>query len=224
MFTIAEQLLLLGLHDEKGSVVLSASTALPYGLAGATILDLYFQKRIKFEDKNIHVVDHTPTGNNILDETLDLLCTATKIRDAKYWVNRVHGKVKGLQGRLADRLVEKNILAKEEHRLLWVFNYSRYPTQDFAPEYDIRNTIRNIVLYDQQPTEKEAALISLVKACELVNEIFSREERKTAKKKIKMITEEDEVGQAISTIVSEITAAITIAIVTAATAASSASN
>ena len=190
MFTIAEQLLLLGLHDEKGSVLFSASTALPYGLAGATILDLYFQDRIKFEDKDIRVVDHTPTGNDILDETLDLLCNATKIRNVKYWVNRIHGKVKGLKHRLADRLVEKNILEREEHRLLWVFNYNRYPTQNFAPEYDIRNSIRNIILYDQQPTEKETALISLVKACDLVNEIFSREERKSAKKKIKIMPQQ----------------------------------
>jgi hypothetical protein len=220
MITIAEQLLLLGLHDEKGSIVFSASTALPYGLAGATILDLYFQSRIKFEGKDIHVVNQSPTGNDILDETLDLLCKAKKTRDAKYWVNRIHGKIKGLQGRLADRLVEKNILEKEEHRLLWVFDYNRYPTRNFVPEYDIRNTIRNIVLYDQQPTEEEAALISLVKACELVNEIFSKEERKMAKKKIKMIVEENEVGRAVSTIVLEITTAITVAIMTAATASS----
>jgi hypothetical protein len=224
MITIAEQLLLLGLHDEKGSVLFSASTALPYGLAGATILDLYFQDRIKFEDKNIQVVDHTPTGNDILDEVLDLLGNATKTRDVKYWVNRIHSKVKGLKHRLADRLVEQNVLAREEHRLLWVFNYNRYPTQNFAPEYDIRNSIRNIILYDEQPTEKEAALISLVKACELVNEIFSKEERKLAKKKIKMMTEEDEIGKAVSLIVLEITVAITTAIVASSAAVGASSN
>jgi len=218
MITIAEQLLLLGLHDEKGSVLSSASIALPYGLAGAMILDLYFQDRIKFEDKNVHVVDHMSTGNAILDETLDVLCDATKIRDVKYWVRRIHSKVKGLNHRLADSLVEKNILEREEHRLLWVFSYNRYPTQNFAPEYDIRNSLRTIILYDQQPTEKETALIGLVKACDLVNEIFSREERKLAKKKIKVIIEEDEVGKAVSSAVSEIKAATT-AVILASTAA-----
>ena len=221
MLTIAEKLLLLGLHDEKGSVLFSASTALPYGLAGATILDLYFQHRIKFEDKKVHVVDHTPTGNDVLDEALDLLGNATKTRDVKYWVNRIHSKVKGLKDRLADSLVEKNILGREEHQLLWVFNYNRYPTQNFVPEYDIRNSIRNIILYDQQPTKKETTLISLVKACDLVNEIFAREERKMAKKKIKVITEEDEVGKAVSSIVLEITAAVTAAIVASTAAAAS---
>ena len=107
---------------------------------------------------------------------------------------------------------------------MWVFNYNRYPTQNFAPEYDIRNSIRNIILYDQQPTEKETALIGLVKACDLVNEIFSREERKSAKKKIKMITEEDEIGKAVSSIVLEITAAITTAIVASSSAAAAASS
>ena len=101
-----------------------------------------------------------------------------------------------------------------------MFNYNRYPTQNFVPEYDIRNSIRNIILYDQQPTEKETTLISLVKACDLVNEIFSREERKIAKKKIKVVTEEDEVGKAVSSIVVEITAAVTAAIVASSAAAS----
>ena len=39
MLTLPEELLLLGLHDKKGTVVSSASMALPYGLAGAVLLE-----------------------------------------------------------------------------------------------------------------------------------------------------------------------------------------
>ncbi len=38
--TLAEELLLLALDDAKGTVPMSASQTLGYGLAGATIMDL----------------------------------------------------------------------------------------------------------------------------------------------------------------------------------------
>ncbi len=37
---LAEELLLLALNEEKGTVVFAASTALPYGLAGALLIEL----------------------------------------------------------------------------------------------------------------------------------------------------------------------------------------
>lgn len=107
MLTIAEQLLLLALHDEKGTVVFSASTALPCG------------------------------------------------------------------------------------------------TQDATPKFETRDSIRNIVLLGQQPDEREVALIGLVKACELLNEIFAKGERKVTKKRIKELTEGEEVGKAVAAVVAE---------------------
>ncbi len=222
MLTIAEQLLLLGLNDKKGSVVFSASNSLPYGLAGALIFDLYFQNRIRFEGKNIYVVSRTTTSNEIADEALYLLYQETKVHNVKYWVKRIHDKIKNLGIRLADRLVEEKILEKKEHHFLWV-DYSRYPTRDAVPEREVRNTIRNIVLYDQKPAEKEMALVCLVQASGLINEIFSKEERKKAREKIKKITEGNEVGKATSAIISEINAAM-IAVISSATIVTSSHN
>ena len=63
MLSLSEKLLLLGLHDEKGHVVMSASVALPYGLVGALLLELYLAKRIDFVEKNIQVINEQPTHN-----------------------------------------------------------------------------------------------------------------------------------------------------------------
>ncbi len=223
MLTISEQLLLLALHDEKGSVVFSASTALPYGLAGAVLLDLYFLGIIAFEGKHVRVVDARATDSDVLDEALELMRQSTKSREPKYWVSRIQSKVKRLQQRLAEDLVEKQILSKEERKLLWVFTRRRYPTDNAEPEYDIRNAIRNVILYGQHPSEKEAALISLMSACELVNEVFSKEERKSAKQRIKMLSEGNEVSKAVSAVVTEITAAIMVVMIAATTASTTSS-
>jgi Golgi phosphoprotein 3 len=220
MPTIGEQLLLLALHDEKGTVLFSASTALPYGLAGATLLDLYFSNRIAIRERQVHVIDDAPTGDEILDEVLQLIESSDKTRDLKHWISRIHDKVKGLKGRLADSLVHKGILEREEHRLLWVFRQSRFPTQDAAPEYETRDSIRYIVLWGQEPGDREVALIGLVKACDLVNEVFAKGERKVAKKRIKELAEGEDVGKAVAAVVAEMTAAI-VAIIVASSAATS---
>ncbi|MEM8532152.1 MAG: GPP34 family phosphoprotein [Chloroflexota bacterium] len=221
MLTLAEQLLLLSLHDEKGSVFASASRALPYGLAGATILDLYFQERITFEDTHIHVVDQTPVGNALLDEVLALLDNTTTIHNVKYWIKHMQRKIKGITDRIAEGLVAKHILAKEEYEFLWVINYQRYPTRDGRPAEELCHTLRAIIVDDQPPTEAEMSLLSLMKACGVLYEIISRDERKMTKQKVTMIIEgEGEVvGTAVSAIVREVNAAIAAAIMASTTAA-----
>jgi hypothetical protein len=222
MLSLAEELMLLALKDEKGSVIMSASTALPYGLAGALLLDLFFRQKITFNGKTVEVVDPAPTGDTLLDETLALISGTEKHKTAKYWVQKIERKIKKLRDRIADQLVQKEILKPEEHRLLWVFQYQRYPTVNISPEMEIRQRIRNIVLLNHPPDDKDRALISLVKACSLVNEIFSGEERRQAKKRIKEITEEEKIGKAVSYVVAEITAAVTaVVIITAASTSSS---
>ena len=74
------------------------------------------------------------------------------------------------------------------------------------------------MLHDHPADEANVALISLMKACGLVNEVFSRDERKAATRKIKELAESEQFGKAVSAVVTEMTAAITVAI-TAATVA-----
>ena len=220
---LAEELLLLALHDEKGSVIFNSSTALPYGLSGAIILELFMKKRLMFVDKKITVADTTPTGDSVLDEAVVLIKDFGKLKTAKYWVQKLSSKLKKLQERLANRLVEKNILRKEERKFLWVIPYNRYPTEDPATEQDIRFQIHDIIINNKPVTGHTAALLSLVKACDLVKEVFEKDERKIAKVKIKEIAEKEPIGKAVSSVVNEVNAAV-IAAVAASVAASSATS
>ena len=43
---LPEHLLLLALRDDKGSVVQSSAMALPYGLAGALVMELSMRHRV----------------------------------------------------------------------------------------------------------------------------------------------------------------------------------
>ena len=113
MLTLSEKLLLLALNDEKGSVVFSASTALPYGLAGAILLELYLKDFISFRDEKVKVKSRNGTGNEILDDVLSLIIKENKMHDAKYWVQKIYSKLSDLQERIANNLVAQKILSKE---------------------------------------------------------------------------------------------------------------
>ncbi len=206
MLSLSEKLLLLALHDEKGSVIFSASTALPYGLAGALIIDLVFQERIALLDGKIKVRNPRPTGDGLLDETLKLIRASDKPRDIKYWVQRIYSKVKNLRNRVTNGLIEKKILERQEQKILWVFPSRRYPTIDAAPENDIRKNIHEVVLRYKAPEKEDIALLSLVKSCELINEVFDKPDRKAAKKRIEAIIAGEVIGKAVSEVVTAVIA------------------
>ncbi|BDX04897.1 GOLPH3/VPS74 family protein [Planctobacterium marinum] len=210
MLTLSEKLLLLALHDEKGSVVMSASQALPYGLAGALLLELYLAGRIDISDKSIRLVDSSQTQDALLNEVLVLLTDSNQSQNAKYWLKQIHGKVKGIQARLAEQLVQKKVLAKEERSFLWLINYNRYPTKDVEPEQNIRSHIKDVVLGGSAASEEDLALISLIKASDLTGEVFDKADRKQAKTRIDSLTKEQKVSGAVSQIVEEITAALVV--------------
>jgi Golgi phosphoprotein 3 len=220
MLTLSEKLLLIGLHDDKGSVVFSASTALPYGLAGALLLELFLAKRLDFSGKNVRVVSSQPFNNELLDEVLGLISSSGKVRDAKYWLKTIHAKVKNIQQRLAEQLVTKKVLASEAHSFLWVFNYKRYPTINSKPEQDVRSEIKQIALRGNKADSENAALLGLVKACELVNEVFDKSERSRAKKRIDDLSKDQSISKIVAQVVEEIQVAI-ILLISAATVTTS---
>ncbi len=222
MLMLPEKLMLLALRDDKGSVVFSASTALPYALAGAVLLELFFRKHISMEKQKVRLLDAKGTGELVLDRTLRLIQESSKQRDVKHWVNRIQRNMKNLKRDITKNLVQKGILRQEGRRILWVFEVKRYPTRDAVPEMEIKQHIRSIVVYGHPPSEEDIALLSLVQACGLVGEIFPKEERKQAKQRLKELTRDEVVGKAVSKTVAEINAAVTAAVVAATAAASSA--
>jgi Golgi phosphoprotein 3 len=213
MLTLAEELLLLAVDDEKGNVLSASSMGLDYGLSGAVLMELILRDKVRSEGKKLIVVDSGPTGDDILDEALTRIQQAKRPRNTESWVSKMTGVVKNLRGRLLDRLIENGILRKEEHRILWVIPSKRYPTDDASPENEIRLRIRSVVLGQEKSDARMTVLISLINACDLVSEVFTKEERKSAKKRIKEISEGEHLGKAVSETVAGIQVALMASII-----------
>ena len=136
---LLEELLLLSIHDDKGTVVSQVAETLRYGLAGAMLADLALAGRISLADgKRVVVVDPAPTGDDLLDEALQVIQTADRSKKISYWINTLSNSPRKLIKRLAEKLVAQGILRDEEKRYLWVIPYAAYPQADASAKYWIK--------------------------------------------------------------------------------------
>ncbi|HQU71608.1 MAG TPA: GPP34 family phosphoprotein [Calditrichia bacterium] len=221
--SLSEALLLLALHDEKGSIVFRASTAIDYAVAGAGILELILDGQVELADKKVRIVEAATANSPLKTAILEQLAKSRKVRKLDYWVMNLPHKIKHIKSLITDQLTDKGILREDEKKVLWIFSIKRYPTVDGSPESQLRRRIHDIVLGNDAAEDWEAALLGLVKACDLINDLFEREDRRVAKKRIKDLQSHTQIGKAVENAVGAATAAV-IAATTAAVAASAAAS
>lgn len=221
--TLAEELLLIATNDEKGSLLMAASTAIPYGLAGALLFELVFHGRLHLMEGRLVVADRASTGDALTDEALEMIATYNRERDAKFWVSRLARKIKRIDRRVFESLVAKGILTRVEKHFLWVVPYQRYPERDPAPERRVREMLRDLLRGVIAPSEHLLALLGLVLACDLLGDVVPKGERRAAKKVAKEMLQGERIGKAVSDVVQEIQTAVIVGVI-AATAASSAAS
>ncbi|GAA0606978.1 GPP34 family phosphoprotein [Virgibacillus siamensis] len=222
MLTIPEELLLLALNDDKGTVVFSAGSSLNYGLAGAALAELTIEERIGLEDKKVVVIDETPTGNKVNDAVLQQVIEARKPKSVKRWVQSMNYRMGQWRKDMLRDLVDKGVLEEKEQKILWVFSRNTYPTERDVPEQQIRQRVHASIFGDQKPDARTAMLLSLIKACNLINEVFSTREKKEAKKRIDQISKNNDYGDAVKVSIDAMQTAVIAAC--AAAAASSGGN
>lgn len=216
--TVPEELLLLAIDDDKGKISLTASSSLEYGLAGGQILELALADRLSLDERKVVIQRAEPTGDELVDAALAQMVAERKPRSVTWWVNALHAKTRG---KYLERLVERDIIGVETHKVLGIIPITRHPEKAPEAEREIRARLRRVGLEGAEPDARTAALIGLVVACSLTPVVFpERAERKDAKPRLRDIANGQVVGQAVSTVVNEINAAVTAAVV-ASTAATS---
>lgn len=219
--TLAEELLLLSLRDDKGTVLCSASIGLPFGLAAAVLMELAMKEKVRIEGKKLVATPAGDTGDAVLDECLGLLRTAARPKTIAGWMTRLGGR-KSIQRTYLDRLVQKRILRREEHRILWVFPADRFPTSNPLEELEVRRRLRQAAFTATAPDARTRFLVSLVRACDLVDEVFSdRDERKKAKQRFAELAKDEAFGKAVADQVAAVMAACVAACTAATIAATS---
>jgi Golgi phosphoprotein 3 len=223
VLSLAEELLLLAIDDESNRVPMAQSSKLDYVLAGAVLMDLLLTDRLRFADGKLAVADASPTGDAVLDDALTKLERSAKPRSPQHWVNRLAGD--HLRDRVIDELVQRQIVRREEHHILGIFPANRFPTEDPTPEQAVRARLRAVLLEGREPEPRDAALVALLKAGDLLGAVLSKEERHRAGERVKELTRPAAVGKATTQTIAAVEAAadaVMAAVIAAVVAASTA--
>lgn len=224
MLDLAEELLLLALEDESGRIKQATAASLPFGLAGAMLMDLTLRERLGMEDDRVVVLDASPTEDEVLDSALREISASAKPRNAWHWVSKL-GSWRP-KDRVTEQLLERGILKRQEDMVLWIFPYIRHLPEDATVERELRDSLQDVVLNGHAPDARSAALLSLIKSCNLVDDVFGRADRKRARDRLDEISERELIDNAVSDTVAAAqaaTQAATTASVLAATTSATAS-
>lgn len=161
---IAEDLLLLLLHDEKGTFteMVDPKTA----LGGAVLIELAITGAVDVEEKTSvwKFAKVKPQGDTHPEDpvlTAGLATVAEKERTAQDLVGKLG---KGLKEQLADRLVERGILERREGKVLGLFPRTTWPAADTTHEESVRRSLTASLVEGAEPDERTGSLIALLHA------------------------------------------------------------
>jgi Golgi phosphoprotein 3 len=190
-----EEVLLLALDDEKGSVL--GGTMWRQAAGGAIVAELLLEGRIRATEEKkpkLEVVDATPLGDPVLDEVLAEMAEAKKLRKGADWVRRLGTRSK-LKERIAAELVRKKVLRQEQGKILWIFDTTRYPERDGRPEKEVVARLKKAIFTATgEVAPRTVVLVALADASGLLKKIFEKSRLKERKERIKKLTEGQATG------------------------------
>lgn len=207
--SIAEEVLLLTLHDHDGTFIRVPDWTLRYALSGAVLMDLALRNKIDSDLKRLRVVDASPTGYTIMDGLLANIAAEKETQSTRFWIERTAVHAETIREAALARLVERGILRQEEHRFMWVFKSRRYPVNDKgAADKEVKLRIIEVLLRDTIPDPHDVVLICLTHATGILNSIFARTQLREIEDRIEVVRQLDLIGQAIANAIWDIEASI----------------
>ena len=211
MLTFTEEILLLMLDDD-GLFLPIRGGAVEHVLAGAVLMDLAFANRIDTDPQQLLVLDGTPTGNPMLDDTLARIASSGETNDTRGWVDTLAREAApGIRQQALASLVERGILETQDAKFLWVFRSRRYPMIDGRVEREAKLRIEDVLLSNDAPDPRDVAMICLVDACDLLSDIFSEREVERARPRIEQLRKMDLIGREVGSVIADIEHSITLA-------------
>jgi hypothetical protein len=215
-----EEVLLLALDDESGRD--STWWGADHALAGAILLELARGEHVEAADGKLVAVAGPPPADPLLADALAELRASEKPRDARYWVEKLPGRLKPFKERVAARLVDRGVLSLERRKTLGVFARTRMPEAEGSLEDALRARLNAVLLDGRQPEPRTALLVGLLRPNDMVAKLVPRDRRKEAKQRAEAIADAGVVGDAVKDVQAAVLAA-TLAATTAATVAGSGS-
>ncbi|MGK3949564.1 GOLPH3/VPS74 family protein [Microbacterium sp. K2] len=212
---IVEELHMLLLRPD-GRVESAVSVNRLYGEVAAVIVDLALHGRISVSnEKNpiVDIVSTEPTGNPILDTTLQRL---VPLRGKRLQSLVVRPKLDPLEV-VVESLVVQGVLVRGE-RGFFGWGSARTPESDSAPEQMVRSRLAAVLAGTAAPTQADLALLSILQNLNSAHAILRDEcggmSARDLKKRIEELTAGSQAGDAVAKAVYDAITAAMVAIMT----------
>ena len=229
---VHQELLLLALHDDKGTLAFGQMQHV--GLAGAVFAELLLDGRLRIVEERrrrktkqfVEVVDATRRGDSVMDAALLRLAGAKRRASPRDTVLRI-SRIKDLRHEVGRELARMGVVRATEEQLLLFFRRRVYPTLDPGPERELVQRLRTALEDPSAEVDDRTALLAaLAHATSTLRALYDRKALKALKSRVEELGARagagaDAAGEAIRAAQAAAVAATTAA-VTAATAASSA--
>ncbi len=208
-----EEILLLALHDEKGTI--SHGGFYAYAIGGAILAELIVRRRVELigppKKRLVQLLDPKPIGEPLLDECLERVATAKRRGSPSTWVMRFAG-ARGLRKRMAERLCQRGILREQEKGVLLLFKRRVYPALDPKPEREIVQRLESAIFGDAPVDARTVVLLSLANSAKVLPIVFGKKAIKGRRDRIESLVSEETLGKAVKDAIE--TAVATMVIVT----------
>jgi len=221
MSLIAEDMLLLLLDDEKGTIV--GTSHLQIVLGGAMLIELATTGTVIVEEKKgmwksakVRVQPGSLPDDVLLRRAADAV--AEKERSGQDLVTRLG---KGVQDELLGRLEQRGVLERKEDKVLGLFPRRRWPTVDSTHEDAVRRQLTAALVQGVQPDQHTACLIALLAAIDRAHKVVDRDGLPAGqvRKRAKEIAQGEWAATAVRDAISASTAAVAAGVAAATTAA-----
>ena len=193
-----EQLMLLALRDDKGTLESKASMH-SFALGGALLAELSLHGRITIEESKkalVDLVDRRPFGEPVLDDCLARVADAKRRARAATWVQRF-ANLKRLRHRVATGLCHRGILRDDEDTVLLFFKRKVYPTANPEPERRLVEQLRAAVFGESASLDPGLALVvTLADATGLLAAHFDKRSLRRRKRRLEDIAKGNLAGAA----------------------------
>lgn len=190
---VHHELLLLALHDEKGTLAFGQMQHV--GLAGAVFAELLLAERLAIVEETrrrrtkafVEVADASRVGEGVMDAALANLAGAKRRASPKDTVGRI-ARIKGLRHDVGRELARKGVLRATEDQVLLVFKRRVYPTVDPGPERELVARVREALEGDGTPDDHTILLVALAHATSTLRAIYGRKELKALKPRVEELS------------------------------------
>lgn len=196
---IHHELLLLALHDKKGTLAFGQMQHI--GLAGGIFAELLLEGRLAVVEERrgrklrplVQVVDATRFGEGVMDAGLRKLSEAKRRASPKDTVGRLGG-MKRLRHEVGRELARMGVLRATEQDVLLFFKRRVYPTVDPGPEREVVGRVRDALEGTGEPDDRTTLLVALAHGTRTLRSIYDRKALKSLKSRIEEISLASGVG------------------------------